>query len=309
MTPPPVLVIKHGALGDIIIATAAFAAIRRQHPDAHITLLTTKPYAELLAQSPFFDELWIDSKPSWRDRPALQRLRHMLNRERWQWVYDLQTSQRTTCYQWLLQRPWPKISNASRWVSHPRPPVHRGLHALENIRAQLAVTGIDAIGAPDISWLAAEIESLHLPPAPYALLVAGGAAHRPEKRWPADQYASLAQELSQRGLTPLLIGTAAEAPALATICARVPAAVSLCGKTSIAQLASLARLAELAIGNDTGPMHVIASAGCRATVLFSHASDPIRSAPLGQDVRILRAPDLQSLSVDRVLSETLREHA
>jgi ADP-heptose:LPS heptosyltransferase len=141
------------------------------------------------------------------------------------------------------------------------------------------------------------------------LLVAGGAAHRPEKRWPADQYASLAQELSQRGLTPLLIGTAAEAPALATICARVPAAVSLCGKTSIAQLASLARLAELAIGNDTGPMHVIASAGCRATVLFSHASDPIRSAPLGQDVRILRAPDLQSLSVDRVLSETLREHA
>ncbi len=46
---PPVeriLVIKHGALGDFLLATGAFQAIRRHHANAEITLLTTRPYAE-----------------------------------------------------------------------------------------------------------------------------------------------------------------------------------------------------------------------------------------------------------------------
>ena len=99
----------------------------------------------------------------------------------------------------------------------------------------------------------------------------------------------------------MLIGTKAEAEALDSIAARVPAAINLCGKTSIAQLATLARNATLAVGNDTGPMHIIAASNCPSTVLFSHASDPKRSAPVGDTVTILRERDLSHLSVDRVL--------
>lgn len=43
-----ILVIKHGALGDVILAQSPFQAIRQQHPDAKITLLTTKPFADFL---------------------------------------------------------------------------------------------------------------------------------------------------------------------------------------------------------------------------------------------------------------------
>jgi ADP-heptose:LPS heptosyltransferase len=313
-TSPNILVIKHGALGDIVIATAAMSAIRAHHPEAHITLLTTQAYAQLLAQSPYFNEIWVDSKPKLFDRKAIGRLRAMLNSKRWEWVYDLQTSNRSTLYQWLLARPWPNISNVSRWASHGyTDPERHTKHSYANDTLQLAIAGI-TLGGPDLSWLAADIDEIaarigshrSVPQGEklnsFALLVPGGAAHRPEKRWPAEQYASLAQELVGKGIRPVLIGTEAEAEALGSIAKRVPAAINLCGKTSIAQLASIARHATLAVGNDTGPMHVIAASGCPSTVLFSHASDPARSAPVGERVTSLRERDLSTLSVDRVLT-------
>ncbi|MES2983637.1 MAG: glycosyltransferase family 9 protein [Pseudomonadota bacterium] len=315
MTSESILVIKHGALGDIVIATAGFAAIRAAHPDAHIVCLTTKAYAELLAQSPYFDEIWVDSKPKFYDRNAIGRLRSMLASHRWAWVYDLQTSKRSTLYPWLLARPRPSISNVSRFASHGyTDPARHTKHALENLKIQLGIAGIHQIGLPDVSWMHGDISAAEaligtvrsIPQgaklSPCALLVPGAAAHRPEKRWPAEQYASLAQELVGKAIRPVLIGTDAEAEALAAIAARVPGAINLCGKTTIPQLATLARNATLALGNDTGPMHVIAASGCPATVLFSGASDPARSAPVGPSVTILRERDLRDLSVDRVLT-------
>ncbi len=293
-----ILVIKHGALGDIILATAAFKAIRETHPEAHIVLLTSKGYAELTSQTPYFNEIWVDSKPKLFQRDAIKRLRVMLRSHAWSWVYDLQASKRTTLYQWLLKRPWPRISNASRWASHPRPKYDATRHALANIHHQMAVAGIE-IGQPDITWLTGEVSAFALPQH-YALLVPGGAAHRPGKRWPAEQYAALAQELVAKGITPLLVGAGAEAEVLESIAARVPHTLNLCGKTTIGQLAELARGAVVAVGNDTGPMHVIAATGCPSTVIFSHESDPVRSAPIG-NVTVLREKDLSSLSVDRVL--------
>ena len=49
-----ILVIKHGALGDFVLATGPFAAIRAHHPDEWIVLLTTAPYAALAETSPIF---------------------------------------------------------------------------------------------------------------------------------------------------------------------------------------------------------------------------------------------------------------
>jgi ADP-heptose:LPS heptosyltransferase len=314
VTAENILVIKHGALGDIIIATASFAAIRAHHPRARIHCLTTKAYAGLLAQSPYFDEIWVDSKPKLHDRAAIGRLKAMLRSKPWAWVYDLQTSKRSTRYQWLLKRPWPNISNVSRFASHGyTDPARHIRHSHTNDIIQMRIAGI-TIGNPDISWLTADIAVIaeaigsarSVPQSdrlnPFALIVAGGAAHRPEKRWPAEQYAALAQELAGRGIRPVLIGTEAEAEVLASIATRVPAALNLCGQTSIAQLATLAREATLAVGNDTGPMHVIAASNCPSTVLFSHTSDPARSAPIGAAVTSLREKDLSSLTVDRVLA-------
>ena len=54
----------------------AAAAIRTHHSDATIVLLTTRPYAALMRQAPYFDEIWVDERP--RDPRGLWRLARLL---------------------------------------------------------------------------------------------------------------------------------------------------------------------------------------------------------------------------------------
>tara|TARA_Y100000766_G_scaffold254988_1_gene240765 strand:+ start:50 stop:274 length:225 start_codon:yes stop_codon:yes gene_type:complete len=73
------------------------------------------------------------------------------------------------------------------------------------------------------------------------------------------------------------------------------------------EIAGLARRAAGAVGNDTGPMHLIAATGCPSMVLYSHASDPALCAQRGPDVRIIRKPSLGELSTEEVEAQlTLR---
>ncbi|MHA1568253.1 MAG: glycosyltransferase family 9 protein, partial [Alphaproteobacteria bacterium] len=89
-----------------------------------------------------------------------------------------------------------------------------------------------------------------------------------------------------------------EADLAEKIIAACPAARDLTGRTDFLDIAVLARAAAGAVGNDTGPMHLIAAAGCPALVLFSHESDPALCAPRGPRVVLLRRPDLARLTLD-----------
>ena len=91
-----VLVIKLGALGDVVQATGPFAAIRAYHPDAHITLLTAPAFHDFLGRSDWFDAVWSDERPRWRDLPGWCRLRSRLRGGRFDRAYDLQTSDRSS---------------------------------------------------------------------------------------------------------------------------------------------------------------------------------------------------------------------
>ena len=78
-----------------------------------------------------------------------------------------------------------------------------------------------------------------------------------------------------------------------------PPAIDLTGRTSLRQLASVAAGAALAVGNDTGPLHLAAATGIPCIALFSAESDPALTRPRGQ-VTILSAPRLADLPVQRV---------
>lgn len=299
-----ILIIKHGALGDIILSSGHIKAIRDAHPHAIIICLTGKPYATLLDVCPWIDEVWIDSKPSIKQVKEIFALIKKLRSRRFSWVYDLQTSMRSSLTWWFFTLPKPKFSGIARFASHPqRGNARHKMHALEQINDQLKIAGIVTDGTPDISWMSADISHFKLPER-YMLIVAGGSAHRPEKRWPSYHYEALAKAMLVRDITPVLIGTVSEASVMDSIESNALGSINLCGKTSFSELASLARGARFAVGNDTGPLHLIAATGCKTTVIFSHVSTPEKSAPIGAHIRILRAEDLAQLSVARVL-ETL----
>lgn len=297
-----ILVIKLGALGDMVQALGPMAAIRRYHADVQVTALTTKPYATFLRASGFFDSVWVDTRPSLLNVGAWIDLRRRFRNGGIRRVYDLQTSDRSGWYFRLFGNPRPEWSGIAMGCSHPHiNPQRDAMHTIERQREQLAMAGIDDVPAPDVGWAVADLDEYGLL-SDYTLLVPGGARHRPAKRWPQACYIELAKKLCDDGHTPVLIGGADELDLLGAIAAAVPSAVNLAGRTDLLQLAELSRRAECAVGNDTGPMHLIAAAGCKAVVLYSHESDPALCAQRGAKVRILRRPNLDALKVATVVA-------
>jgi len=300
-----ILVIKLGALGDFVQAFGSFAAIRRHHAGQRVVLLTTAAFADMARQSKLFDEVWLDEKPRTTDIGGWLTLRRKLLGGDFARVYDLQTSDRSSLYFRLFwPGPYPEWSGIARGCSHPHAnPGRDFLHTLERQAEQLRHAGIaDARPeTPGISFLSADVSRFGLRP-PYAILVPGGAPHRQEKRWPAERFAALASELAGRNVMPVLLGVAAEKGLAARIVALCPAARDCVGDTTLPEVAALARGAALAIGNDTGTMHLIAAAGCPAAVLFSDASDPALCAPMGPRVAILRHEPLTALDPAQVLA-------
>jgi ADP-heptose:LPS heptosyltransferase len=178
------------------------------------------------------------------------------------------------------------------------------MHTLDRQAEQLGMAGIAVTPPPDASWLTADIGRFGLRP-PFALLAPGGSADRPAKRWPVERYAALARGLAARGITPVVLGTAPERPLAAAIVAATPGTRDLTSQTSLGEIAALARAAVVAVGNDSGPMHLIAVAGAPAVVLFSAESDPALCAPRAPAVRVLRRLALADLPAAEV-EATLR---
>ncbi len=301
-----ILVIKLGALGDFVQAIGPMQAIRKQHPLAHITLLTTEPFTPLAWALGIFDAVWSDGRPrNWPDQISLVARLRSGEFER---VYDLQTSDRSSAYHGVLWPRRPEWSGIATGCSHPHDnPDRDAMHTVERQREQLASIGISDVPISDLSFAQtegrADISQFGFDPhqAPFALIVPGGSPHRPAKRWPAKSYGTLAAHFAACGIRPVILGAGAERESADIIMGACPEAVSLVDKTDFLQIAALAGHARLAIGNDTGPLHLAAAAGCPSMVLFSSESDPRRCAPRGRLVRTLSVEDLQDLNLQRVI--------
>lgn len=301
MTCGRILVIRLGALGDVVLSCGPFQAIRRYHKGSQITLLTTQPYVDFLKSSEWFDEIIVDQRPSFWQIKKWIRLRKILRAGHFDRIYDLQTSDRSGWYYKLLgpgNRPeWSGIVSG---CSHPHiNPDRDELHTIDRQRDQLAAAGISNISIPDFSWVNSDLGRFNLPKR-YYLIVPGGAAHRPLKRWPAKNFAAIARNIVTRGVTPVLIGGVTEREAADSILSVCENILDLTGLTSLADLAVLARHSCGAVGNDTGPMHIIAAAGCPCLVLFSSQSDHTITAPRGQNVEIMFSRDLANLLPEKV---------
>ena len=305
-----VLVIKLGALGDFVLASGPFAAIRRDHAGVRITLLTTPPFAELASESGWFDEVWTEGRPGGRDLRGWLDLRRGLRGGGFGRVYDLQTSPRSSLYLRLFwPGPTPEWSGIAVGCSHPHANPRRDfMHTLERQAEQLALAGVADVPPSDFSWVEADVNRFALADR-YGLVVPGGGVHRPAKRWPAERFAQAAGWLAEQGAQPVFLGAAEETELIETIARGAPGARSLAGQTSLFDIVALARGAVVALGNDTGPMHVCALAGCPSVVLFSDESDPALCAQRGPRVTILRRPRLADLALGEVVSALARAGA
>jgi ADP-heptose:LPS heptosyltransferase len=243
--------------------------------------------------------VWVIGRWKWSEPAAWFGFRKTMKEKDFDAVYDIQRNDRTRVFYHLspprLKNSWLGGARASEIYVHTKP-LPAGM---------LDTTQDEIFPIPDLSWMEADISRFNVSQ-PFVLFVPGSAPQHPGKRWPVAHYATLAQKLKGDGYTVVAIGSGAEADLIQELAALAPGIVNLCGKTSFMDIAALARKAAAAIGNDTGPMHLIAVVGCPVITLFSGLSDPQQSAPRGKSVTTLRGIPIETLEVEKVWGAFLK---
>lgn len=293
-----ILIIKPSSLGDIVLALPALSALRRNFPDAHISWLVRTEFAPLLENHPhlndiiFFDRKFLGK--AWYDPKAMARLLSLirrLRRCRFDTVIDLQGLFRTASLAWLSGcKKRFGIASAREFahlfythkVTHDRKCIHLVDYYLKIVKtagaSDLDVEFILPNNPAACDSVGRLLADNGIDPDNYAVLVPSSA--HPDKYWPVEHFAALADKISsQFGLAIVAIGTAAEkslVEKLKTV-ANVPVA-NFAGLTNLAELIPLFKSAKIVVSNDTGPGH-IAAALAKPLVMIFGRSNPARVAP------------------------------
>ncbi len=123
------------------------------------------------------------------------------------------------------------------------------------------------------------VESLNLRRDLPAVAMMPGAEYGPAKCWPLDYYTELAAGLIERGRTVWVLGSKKDRPAGEAIATAHPEVRNLCGETSLVDAVDVLGMAETAVSNDSGLMHVAAAVGCHVHGIYG-SSSPAFTPPL-----------------------------
>lgn len=272
-----ILIIKHGALGDFVLASGKLLTVRRRHPGARLVLITDPVIAPLARSMGIFDEIVEDPRDHkvgtwWRV------VKRTIADPRWDIIYDFQASNRTLCrYHPLAVLLTP---HAMCWARSAR----GGLVLMESPAKPPLLPRSWRSRFEPVEWMPRDLsmcrsskENFSLLPDRYALLIPGCSFGNEKKRWPPDRYRTLSGYLAENGLKSVVMGTKDEAAEINTICKDNPNTVNFMGKSRIEDIPELAGGAEVVVGNDTGPTHIAYIAGAKTVMLF--LSEYVSAAP------------------------------
>lgn len=287
-----ILIIKQGALGDVIMATALVDAIQRAHAGANFVLLTTPAFAGLFADWPNLD---VQAHPR-RGARAMWNVLRSIRAQHFDRVYDLQGNDRSglLC---ALSGIRERVGNHVRfpYTHHPRERWTGQCHIFERMNEVLAAAGVGPAAPRPILHTSAEarldvagfMAEHRLEPGRFVACHAGASPTRQDKCWPG--FAGFAARLAAAGLATVWLGAGSDGAHNRVLAAEH--GVDATDRFSIPQLAELARHARFALTNDSGPMHAMAASGIPVFGLFG-PSDWRRNHALGQRDYVLPCTEL-----------------
>ena len=311
-----ILLVRLGSMGDIIHTLPALATLRRAFPAATLAWVVEERWADLLVargggsrvrgpQMPLVDVVHTVNLKAWRASFLSKRtwkegleLSRRLRAGFYQAAIDFQGAVRSA----LLMK-WsgaslrvgaskPRETPASLYYTRRVP--FRGKHVVEH---NLSLVEALAPGTAPVlefplpvdpaaeAWCDAELKRRGL--GSFAILTPG--AGWGAKQWPPERYGEVAQGLARHGLRSLVnAGPGEEEIAHGVVEASGGSAQSF--TCSLAELIALTRRARLAVGGDTGPLHLAAALGVPVVGIYG-PTDPARNGPFGSRTRVLRSPE------------------
>ena len=293
-----ILIVRLGALGDVVHAIPVAAALRRAFPDARIDWLVSAKHREILDLVPVIDRrLVIDTS----FLNAIGELR----RSRYDVAIDLQGLIKSAVLARMSGAPrvagfssrYARERAARLFYTEAFDPGRGGLYDRRETRhvvdINLGLLSLLGITAPAREFPIEDVDTDAARAARrqagdrYALLNPGAAW--PNKRWPPSRLAAIAVELRARhGLMSVVLWGPGEEALAAEVVAGANGAAVISPRTTIADLVALARRAALMVSGDTGPTHIAAALGTPLVGIYG-PTRPARNGPMSPlDVTVSR---------------------
>ena len=308
------LLVRLGALGDIVHAIPVAAALRRAHPSARIDWLVSAKHRDILDLVPVIDRrLVTNDRPAEGSRQAGMSLLAAL-RELRSTSYDVTIDMQGLLKSAMIARatgaprvlgfsaPYAREPLARVFYTDVHDPGGGGMYAASETRhvVQINLGLLGALGIP-VAPPEFPIEQVDSPVARQALEQSGGryallnpGAAWPNKRWPPSRLAALAVALRERqGLMSVVLWGPGEGELAGAVVAEARGAALLSPQTTIADVVALARAALVMVSGDTGPTHIGAAVGTPIVGLYG-PTRPERNGPwLPEDVTLSRSSTCQ----------------
>ncbi len=283
-------------VGDTVMATPVLRALRLALPRARIVAACRPGLDALLAGLPWLDAVHVAET---KTLGGTLRMAGLLRRERPQAAILLPNSFRAGMIALLARAPRRvgyRRSGRGAILTHAMdPPPRRPPVAAIRYYAQLCAfaLGLDRIEERmELIVIAAERADadrlLQGLARPFVLMCPG--ANKPEKRWPAERFAQVADALAKRGVAAAVAGAPAEAEVARRVvaAARSPVLDLVDRRVTIGALKGVVAESSLVVTNDTGPRHIAAALGRPVVSLFG-PTDPRWTTLEGAAERIVPA--------------------
>lgn len=299
-----VLIVRVGALGDVLHALPAVVALRNARPGWTIDWVVDPRWDPLLVDDAGRGEIvnrvhlaetkmWTKSPLSWKTLRSVATLRRNLRAERYDIVVDMQGTMRSAVIgRFARAREFvgyedPREAAAARLYRSTQQRI--GTHVVDQGAALLgAACGIDLepapVRLPHTAWAdewAAEMVGDR------KVCVLAASAGWGAKQWPAERYGALAKELRGMGFASLVNAPRKDDAVAASVVAASDGAAEMV-VCNVAGLVALMRKASLLVGGDSGPTHLAAALSVPLVALYG-PTDPARNGPWGQGpMRVMR---------------------
>lgn len=281
-----VLIVRLGALGDIVHAIPAAAALRAAWPDARIDWLVEAKHRAILDLVPVLDRIVAlegRSIRGWAD--VVRRERQV----RYDVAFDFQGLMKSAVLArasgaarvagfsvWHLREKGarPFYSDIDDVADDDGHVIGKNLHLLRLVGVE---TSRIEFPIADVASLALDGIRREIGPGPFALINPGAAW--PNKRWPAARFGEVAAFLRDvRGLPSVVLWGPGELPLAQAVVAASSGAGRAAPPTEVPDLVALSRQAALMVSGDTGPLHIAAAVGTPVVALFG-PTNPQRNGP------------------------------
>jgi heptosyltransferase-1 len=274
-----ILVVRLGAMGDIIHALPAVAALKHGYPGARLTWAVEPRWLPLLAANPHIDR----TVPIDRHSPAgLAAAWRGLRAEPFDFAVDFQGLLKSAIAAAASDAPriygfdYGQVRERAAAVFYTRQVRAAAAHVVDRNLELAAAAG--AAGPAEFP-LPAGREEGELPAGDFVL--ASPLAGWKSKQWPMEFYGLVAARLKDAGI-PLVLNGPPGAPF-----PRMEGAVR--HESGIDGLIHATRRARAVIGVDSGPLHLAAALAKPGVAIFG-PTDPARNGPYGGSLTVLRAP-------------------